>query len=129
MNTRQGDHYPILFTIWLQPSTLKVQGADLYRSTVVLAAALMALGIFQIQADAVRRVEVTQAAAMAQASAVERAKALRTEDERRRFEEKFNRLVSAMDAFQREYNASGGKVWPRKEADALKKAIQALHLP
>jgi hypothetical protein len=95
----------------------------------VLAAALMALGIFQIQADAVRRVEITQAAAMAQASAVERAKALRTEDERRRFEEKFNRLVSAMDAFQREYNASGGKVWPRKEADALKKAIQALHLP
>jgi len=89
----------------------------------------MALGIFQVQADAVRRVEITQAAVMAQASATERAKTLRTEDERRRFEEKFNRLVSAMDAFQREYNASGGKVWPRKEADVLKKAIQTLHLP
>jgi hypothetical protein len=89
----------------------------------------MALGSFQIQADSVRRVEITQAAVMAQASVTERAKTLRTEDERRRFVEKFNRLVSAMDAFQREYNASGGKVWPRKEADALKKAIQTLHLP
>jgi hypothetical protein len=65
---------------------------------------------------------------MAQASAAEQASASRTEDERRHFEEKFNRLVSAMDAFQRKYNASGGQVWPKKEADALKRAIQALHL-
>ena len=89
----------------------------------------MALGLFQTQADSVRRVEIAQAAVNAQAAAVEQASAARSEDERRHFEEKFNRLVSAMDAFQREYNASRGKVWPKKEADALKKAIQDLRLP
>ena len=51
-----------------------------------------------------------------------------TEAERRRFEKTFNRLVSALDDFQREYTASAGHVWPKKRADALKKAIKDLQL-
>lgn len=95
----------------------------------MLAACWMAVGLLQTQADSARRIEIAQAVIEARASAAtEQAKAV-TDDERRRFEDKFNRLVSAMDNFQREYNASGGKVWPKKEADALKKAIQAFHLP
>lgn len=72
---------------------------------------------------------MAEAVIQAQAAAVTQESGARTTGERREFEEKFNRLVSAMDEFQRQYNASGGKVWPKKEAEALKKAIQALHLP
>ena len=94
----------------------------------MLAASLMALGLFQLQADSVRRIEMAQAAIQAQASATEQQRAARTEDERRRFEQELDRLAAALNNFQREYNASGGQVWPKKEAEALKKAIQALHL-
>jgi hypothetical protein len=71
---------------------------------------------------------MAQAVVEAQAVAAEQEKAARTEDEHRRFELQLSRLASALQDFQREYAASGGQVWPKKEADALKKAIQALHL-
>lgn len=129
---RDGPRLPITnryFTISLQRHILKDDGRSRGVEFAVIAAGLIALGLFQTQVDSVRRIEIEQAAVMAEAAAAGQAPALGNEEERRRFEEKFNRLVSAMDAFQRQYNASGGKIWPKKEADALKKAIQALHLP
>lgn len=50
----------------------------------------------------------------------------RKEDERRRFEAKFNAVVSAVEAFGKKYNRGRGKVWPRREAEALRKAIGEL---
>jgi|SRR5579884_3051740 len=97
-------------------------------SVPVLAVGIMALGLFQLQADSVKRIEIAQAAVEAQAAAVEQQRAARTEDEHRRFEQQLSHLAAALNDFQQKYNASGGQVWPKKEADALKKAIQALHL-
>jgi len=94
----------------------------------MLAACWIAFGLFQTQIDSVRRIEIAQAAVAAQASATERANSARTDEERRRFEEQLNRLAVALTDFQREYSASGGQVWPKKQAETLKKAIQALHL-
>lgn len=94
----------------------------------MLAGWWIALGLLQTQVDPVKRVELAQAVVTAQASAQAQANNAQTAEERHQFEEKFNHLVSAMDAFQREYNASGGHVWPKKEANALKKAIKDLQL-
>ena len=66
---------------------------------------------------------------MARATAPDTPDTARMNEERRRFEQKFNRLVDALDEFQREYNASRGLVWPKKKADALKKALRDLRLP
>ena len=43
-----------------------------------------------------------------------------------RFEEKFNALVKAMEAFSRKYNEGNGQVWPQQEASALRKALANL---
>lgn len=89
---------------------------------------LVSLGLFQYRIDPVRGAEIAQATVKAQARARTDEGASRSEAERRRFEVNFNRLVSALDDFQREYTASGGHVWPKKRADALKKAIKDLQL-
>ncbi len=94
----------------------------------MLAACWMVLGLFQTQVDPVKRAEILEAVPAAQASAQEHARTAQSQEERRRFEEKFNRLVTALAEFQREYSASDGQVWPRKQADALKKAIKDLPL-
>ncbi len=86
------------------------------------------MALFQSHADSARRMEVTEAVLMAQSAEFDRADAERSAEERRRFEERLNRLATALKDFQREYDASGGKLWPKKEADALKKAMQDLHL-
>lgn len=95
----------------------------------MLATCWLALGLFQAQADPVRPIEMARAVIEAQSAAAEQARIARSEDERRRFEQQLDRLAAALNDFQREYNASGGQVWPKKQAEALKKAIQALHLP
>ena len=89
----------------------------------------MALGLFQTQVDSVRRVEIAQTVVTVQVSQQARIKAAKTAEERRRFERDFNRLVSALDDFQREYNASGGQIWPKKQADALKRALKSFQVP
>ncbi|HLK51131.1 MAG TPA: hypothetical protein VKT49_23475 [Bryobacteraceae bacterium] len=94
----------------------------------MLAAWWIVLGLFHAQVDPVRRAEMVEAIAAAQAAVQQHAATPQSQEERRRFEEKFNRLVSAMEDFQREYNASRGQVWPQREAEALKKAIKDLPL-
>jgi soluble cytochrome b562 len=89
----------------------------------------IAVGLLQTQVDSARRLEIAQAITSAQSAAQARSKTVQTAEERRRFEEKFNRLITALDNFQREYNASSGQVWPAKQALELKKALKDLRLP
>jgi hypothetical protein len=42
------------------------------------------------------------------------------------FELNFQKLVHALNAFSMEYNRSKGAVWPAKEAEALRKAMERL---
>lgn len=44
----------------------------------------------------------------------------------REFQQKFNRLVDAVEAFGRKYNEGKGHVWPKREADALREALTEL---
>ena len=49
-----------------------------------------------------------------------------SDQERRRFEEKFNKLIDALQDFTQEYNRSKGHVWPIKEVEAVNKALREL---
>ena len=49
-----------------------------------------------------------------------------SDQERRRFEEKFNRLIDALRDFTDDYNRSTGNVWPAKKAEAVSKAFREL---
>jgi hypothetical protein len=44
----------------------------------------------------------------------------------RRFEDKFNKLVKAVEEFSLAYNSAKGQVWPADKAAALKKAMEDL---
>src|SRR5262245_27986365 len=44
----------------------------------------------------------------------------------RQFEVKFNQLVQAVASFAKQYNKSQGAVWPRAEAEKLRKALRDL---
>jgi hypothetical protein len=43
-----------------------------------------------------------------------------------RFQERFNNLVKAIEAFSAEYNRSEGQVWPHAKAEALRRAMEEL---
>ena len=79
----------------------------------MLLAFLVSLGLFQYRIDAVRGAEATQRVSLAQTTQTVRTSKTKTEEQRREFEKKFNRLITAIDEFQKEYNASGGEVWPQ----------------
>lgn len=44
----------------------------------------------------------------------------------RRFEDRFNRLVMAVEEFSQAYNGGRGQVWPAEKAAALRKAMEEL---
>ncbi len=44
----------------------------------------------------------------------------------RRFEDRFNNLVKAVEEFSQAYNGSKGQVWPAGKAEALRKAMEQL---
>jgi hypothetical protein len=64
------------------------------------------------------------AAASARAEELHRRDA--SDQERRHFEEKFNKLIDALQDFTREYNRSNGNVWPAKKVEAVNKALREL---
>ena len=78
------------------------------------------------QLDPVRRtVDVSMIqAAEAHAAEVQRRQAM--ENEKRIFEQKFNRLAIALRRFADEYNNDHGNVWPLREAQALQEACRNL---
>ena len=96
----------------------------------MLAALVLTAGLFQFSAqDPVRGNDMALLVMSAQAAAqAQPPQEAASREEKRRFEEKFNRLIDALMDFQKEYNASKGLVWPVKKAEALKKAIRDLPL-
>ncbi len=94
----------------------------------MVTAILVCATLFQFHTDTVKASEVVQRIAEADRETQARTEAAKAAEERRRFEESFNGLVAALDDFQREYNASRGNVWPRKKAEALKKALKDFKL-
>jgi hypothetical protein len=44
----------------------------------------------------------------------------------RRFEDRFNKLVRAVEEFSQAYNGAKGQVWPAGKAEALRKAMAQL---
>jgi hypothetical protein len=44
----------------------------------------------------------------------------------KRFEERFNKLVKAVEEFSQAYNGNKGQVWPAAKAEALRKAMEQL---
>ena len=44
-------------------------------------------------------------------------------EQRRTFEDRFNRLVEAVEKFAVDYNTNKGQVWPHEKAEALRRAM------
>jgi hypothetical protein len=56
----------------------------------------------------------------------ERYRAALAANQKLQFEEQFDELVKALEAFSTEYNRNRGQVWPAREAENLRKAMQKL---
>ena len=76
--------------------------------------------------DPVRAVEIQQRALRGKASQQKLAVQTRQQDYQRQFTAKFNQLVDAVAGFSKRYNEGQGAVWPRQEADKLRKAMLQL---
>ena len=76
--------------------------------------------------DPVRAAEIEQAETLARIGQQESEVLARQHDQRRQFETKFNQLVNAVADFGQQYNQGKGAVWPRREADRLRKAIREI---
>ena len=78
------------------------------------------------QSDPVRSLEALTMANAANARAEELHRKDASDQERRQFEEKFNKLIDALQGFTQEYNRSNGSVWPAKKVEAVNKALREL---
>jgi len=79
-----------------------------------------------LQIDPLSPFDAVAMAADASAHAQEVRQQNTVAQERRDFEDKFNKLINALLSFSREYNGSRGSVWPKKKAEAINKALQDL---
>lgn len=82
--------------------------------------------LFQYQADPVRAAEQAERTLKAQTQPQAETVGREVFAERKRFEDKYEALGRAMDAFTLAYNAGRGHIWPAKEAEALSRAIREL---
>lgn len=84
------------------------------------------LWVMLFQTDSTRplqtRTMIESAKSRAYLAQQEQASAARKRD----FEKRFNKLIDALQEFTRAYNAAQGQVWPAKEAEALRVALQNL---
>jgi hypothetical protein len=78
------------------------------------------------QSDPVRSLEALTMANTANARNEELHRKDASDQERRQFEEKFNKLIDALQGFTQEYNRSNGHVWPAKKVEAVNKALREL---
>lgn len=76
--------------------------------------------------DPARAAEESALRMKAAAEAVSRQNKATLSAEEREFTERFNKLVDAMRAFHDQYAQNGGAVWPKKQAEALAKAMRHL---
>lgn len=89
--------------------------------------AVLALFCFlQIPLDPVRSFDVAVNAQKAQVTSLDAYRQRVQDDEKRLFEQRFNRLVTALQEFNQEYSCAGGAVWPKAKVDAVNKAIHDL---
>jgi tetratricopeptide (TPR) repeat protein len=79
----------------------------------MFAAWVFSVGLLQYRIDPIRGAEISQAVLKAQGPTEARQGATGNREERRRFEERSNRLATARDDFQQEHNASAALVWPK----------------
>src|SRR5215510_9057845 len=90
---------------------------------------ITSLLLCQMFSDRIRSAEIAQGALKQQIAIQERIAKEREIQARRRFEQQFKKLVTALNEFSDEYNRARGEVWPAKQAAALKKAMRDLPLP
>jgi hypothetical protein len=76
--------------------------------------------------DPVRAAEIREQALVERVKQHERDTKARQDLQKRAFEEKFNRLVDAVAKFAEQYNKGKGQVWPKMEAERLRKAMREL---
>jgi len=89
---------------------------------------ITSLLLCQMFSDRIHSAETAEAALKQQVAIQERVAKGREDQERRRFEAQFNKLITALREFSDEYNRAPGRVWPAKQAAALKKAMHDLEL-
>jgi hypothetical protein len=76
--------------------------------------------------DPVHAAEIHQRALREKTTRQELAVQARQQDYQHRFTAKFNQLVDAVAGFSKRYNEGQGTVWPRQEAEKLRKAMLQL---
>jgi hypothetical protein len=75
------------------------------------------------KSDPVRSAERFEATVLATSKQHELDRRAYQRGQRQQFEATFNRLVDAVAAFSKQYNAANGSVWPEREAERLRKAM------
>jgi hypothetical protein len=73
--------------------------------------------------DPSRAAEIQRSILRGSSGQREREVRLRQEDQQRQFAAMFNQLVEAINNFAGRYNEGKGTVWPKREADRLRKAM------
>jgi hypothetical protein len=92
----------------------------------MLACACLAF-LMQIRAtDPVRSAEAAEMLLKAKTAAHAQRTQSETQTRTGEFEEKFNALVKAIEAFGKKYNEGKGQLWPQQEAAILRKALLEL---
>ncbi len=76
--------------------------------------------------DPVREAELQTRMLVSKVTANSRDEQFQRITQHRRFEVKFNKLAQAVASFAKEYNKNQGAVWPRAEAEKLRKALREL---
>ena len=84
---------------------------------------LIPIFLAQYQIDPIRPLEEFKLRRQLAIQAAEEAGNTAPTTKRREFEKKMNAMIQALADFTGAYNKSMGKVWPEREAKALKKAI------
>jgi hypothetical protein len=73
--------------------------------------------------DPIRAAEIQRNVLLGSSRQREREVRVRQEDQQRHFAAMFNQLVEALNNFATRYNEGRGTVWPKREADKLRKAM------
>ena len=76
--------------------------------------------------DPIHAAQIVEQSQMEAAQRHERELKARQDAEQREFEISFNRLVTAVAGFAKQYNEGKGIVWPQREADELREAMRGL---
>jgi hypothetical protein len=84
---------------------------------------LIPIFLAQYQIDPVRPFEEMKLGRKLEARASEETSSKVPTAKRKEFEKKVNTMIQALSDFTDAYNKSMGRVWPAREAKALKKAI------